>query len=315
MRRNRDLDPSNDSPHRAHTDSFSIPDDNTISFSFEMNLPAPTARYDPDAGSVEDKPIAVDRLPNPIEEPALELSREDAVKLRDSLDSAIEDFDDDQSDRRNYGSLHANETLNGDASDDWEKDASDDGLPGPALTLEQAPTGEQPVTDGADDPGEGEGQSPNRPDPSVEAADGEVLVTLPAVIGDSPPLFKGAITPGQARRLIDDLRDAVWHVADAPDRERHTSDSAPFASAEPDGVHVTLPAPARAPEDAFVGSITPSEARSLTVGLRSAAAEIDNRSFYAGGWSNAHALRELAQLPTPESMQFDGQTPGSTGEE
>lgn len=79
-------------------------------------------------------------------------------------------------------------------------------------------------------------------------------------------------------------------------REYEPNETAPFCGVIPSGsfeerIRVTLP---DGQGETVEGILTPQQARSLTLGLRSCAASIDDEPFFAGGWSKAEILRAIA---------------------
>lgn len=80
-------------------------------------------------------------------------------------------------------------------------------------------------------------------------------------------------------------------------REYTTAESAPFCSVIPSGsdehrIRVTLP---DGRGGTIEGILTAQQARAITLGLRATAAEIDEKPFFAEGWSKPEALRAIAE--------------------
>lgn len=87
-------------------------------------------------------------------------------------------------------------------------------------------------------------------------------------------------------------------TSDDEDTERTYSraETAPFCSVILSGsfekrIKVTLP---DGRGGTVEGILTPQQARSLTLGLRAMASEIDDKPFFAGGWSKARVLEAIA---------------------
>lgn len=79
-------------------------------------------------------------------------------------------------------------------------------------------------------------------------------------------------------------------------REYEPEETAPFCSVIPSGskedrIEVTLP---DGQGGVVEGILSPEQARSLTLGLRSTACMADGKSFFAGGWAKDEVLREIA---------------------
>lgn len=127
-------------------------------------------------------------------------------------------------------------------------------------------------------------------------------------------LFEHIISYHPTHRILEHLLDETVPERDVDDEHADETDedddlmysdpalmpvsrpeNAPFAGMYgEDKIMLTLPASEDSEFDVVRGVLTPAQARSITLGLRSCAAELDGEPFFAGGWSDAEFLRYAA---------------------